>query len=63
MHAGHRFRRATTALATGVSPRYSPRVTGAEVRRIRERLALTPAELARELSVTRITIARWETGV
>ena len=50
-------------LPRGVSPRYSSRVTGDEVRRIRERLPLTPAELARELGVTRVTVARWETGV
>ena len=47
----------------GVSPRYSSRVTGDEVRGIRERLTLTQAELARELGVTRVTVARWETGV
>jgi DNA-binding transcriptional regulator YiaG len=38
-------------------------VTGAEVRRIRDRLTLTQAALARALGVTRVTVARWETGV
>ncbi len=39
------------------------RVTGDEVRRIRERLTLTQAALARALGVTRVTVTRWETGV
>ena len=47
----------------GVSFRYRSRVTGAEVRRIRHRLTLTQAAIARELGVTRVTVARWETGV
>jgi DNA-binding transcriptional regulator YiaG len=41
----------------------SQHVTGDEVRRIRERLRLTQRELARELGVSRVTVARWETGV
>lgn len=50
-------------LPRGVSCRYSSGVTGAEVRRIRDRLKLTQAALARELGVSRVTVARWETGV
>ncbi len=42
---------------------HSRRVTGDAVRRIRERLKLTQAALARALGVTRVTVARWETGV
>jgi len=38
-------------------------VTGAEVRRIRTRLSLTQAALACALGVSRVTVARWETGV
>jgi DNA-binding transcriptional regulator YiaG len=38
-------------------------VTGAEVRRIRHDLQLTQAALARALGVTRVTVARWESGV
>ncbi len=38
-------------------------LTGDEVRRIRKRLRLTQADLARALGVTRVTVARWETGV
>jgi DNA-binding transcriptional regulator YiaG len=38
-------------------------VTGADVRRIRHGLQLTQAALARELGVTRVTVARWEIGV
>jgi DNA-binding transcriptional regulator YiaG len=37
--------------------------TGAEVRRILDRLKLTQAALARERGVSRVTVARWETGV
>ena len=33
------------------------------MRRIRKRLRLTQADLARALGVTRVTVARWETGV
>ena len=33
------------------------------MRRIRHGLQLTQAALARELGVTRVTVARWETGV
>jgi DNA-binding transcriptional regulator YiaG len=33
------------------------------VRRIRHGLQLTQAALARVLGVTRVTVARWETGV
>ena len=33
------------------------------MRRIRHGLHLTQAPLARELGVTRVTVARWETGV
>jgi DNA-binding transcriptional regulator YiaG len=33
------------------------------VRRIRDRLALTQAALARQLGGSRVTVARWETGV
>jgi DNA-binding transcriptional regulator YiaG len=33
------------------------------VRRIRHGLHLTQAALARELGVTRVTVARWGTGV
>jgi DNA-binding transcriptional regulator YiaG len=50
-------------LPSGVAPRYCPRVTGAEVRRIRHGLQLTQAALARALGVTRVTVARWEIGV
>ena len=50
-------------VANGVSCRYSSGVTGAEVRRIRARLTLTQAALARALGVSRVTVARWETGV
>jgi DNA-binding transcriptional regulator YiaG len=50
-------------LPRGVAPRYCPRVTGAEVRRIRHGLQLTQAALARVLGVTRVTVARWEIGV
>jgi DNA-binding transcriptional regulator YiaG len=39
------------------------RVTRAEVRRIRGRLRLTQAALARALGVARVTVARWESGV
>ena len=38
-------------------------MTGAEVRRRRLRLQLTQAALADRLGVTRVTVARWETGV
>jgi DNA-binding transcriptional regulator YiaG len=38
-------------------------VTAAEVRRIRHGLHLTQAALACELGVTRVTVARWESGV
>jgi DNA-binding transcriptional regulator YiaG len=38
-------------------------VTGAEVRRIRHGLQLTQVALARVLRVTRVTVARWESGV
>jgi DNA-binding transcriptional regulator YiaG len=50
-------------LPRNVAPRYCPRVTGAEVRRIRHGLQLTQAALARELGVTRVTVVRWESGV
>jgi len=33
------------------------------VRRIRDRLTRTQAALARELGGSRVTVARWETGV
>jgi DNA-binding transcriptional regulator YiaG len=33
------------------------------VRRIRDRLTRTQAALARQLGVSRVTVARWETGV
>jgi DNA-binding XRE family transcriptional regulator len=52
-----------TPLPRGVAPRYCPGVTGAEVRRIRHGLQLTQAALARVLGVTRVTVARWESGV
>jgi DNA-binding transcriptional regulator YiaG len=38
-------------------------MTGTEVRRRRVRLQLTQAALAHRLGVTRVTVARWETGV
>ena len=34
-----------------------------EVKRIRKRLGLTQAELAKELGVTRVSVARWEIGM
>ena len=33
-----------------------------DVRRMRERLGWTQEDLARELGVHRVTVARWETG-
>jgi len=62
MADGDKYRRGGP-LAKVVSPRYSARVTGAEVRRRRARLRLTQAALADRLGVTRVTVARWETGV
>ena len=33
------------------------------IRKIRDRLHLTQAQLAERLKVTRVTVARWETGI
>lgn len=38
-------------------------MTAAEVRRIRERLGLTQAELAARIGVHTMTVSRWERGV
>jgi DNA-binding transcriptional regulator YiaG len=38
-------------------------MTPDEVKRIRKRLRLTQAELAKELGVTRVSVARWEVGI
>jgi transcriptional regulator with XRE-family HTH domain len=37
-------------------------MTGEELRRRRERLKMTQAELARRLDVQRVTVTRWENG-
>jgi len=37
-------------------------MTGAEVRRVRQRLGLTQVQLAAKLGVTENTLARWERG-
>ncbi len=37
-------------------------MTGAQLRRLRKRLAWTQAQLAEALGVTRNTVARWERG-
>jgi len=37
-------------------------MTGKEVRRLRVRLRLKQSELAGKMGVSRVTIARWETG-
>jgi repressor LexA len=37
-------------------------VDSEELRRLRERLGLTQEQLARELGVHRVSVARWETG-
>jgi len=38
-------------------------VTGGQVKRLRERLGLTRAQLAARLGTLAATIAKWETGV
>jgi DNA-binding transcriptional regulator YiaG len=38
-------------------------MTGSEVRAIRIRLKLTQQELADKVGVTRVTVARWESGL
>ena len=38
-------------------------MTPDELKRIRKRLRLTQAELAKELGVTRVSVARWEVGI
>jgi len=38
-------------------------VTGAGVRRILDRLTLTQAAVAHQLGGSRVTVARWESGV
>lgn len=37
-------------------------VTPERIRKLREALGLTQKEMAEELGITRVTIARWETG-
>lgn len=41
---------------------YNVFMTPQELRRIRKNLSLTQEQLAERLGVTRVTIARWETG-
>lgn len=41
---------------------YKAGVKGSELRKIRKRLNLTQAALAREVGVTTTTVARWERG-
>lgn len=38
-------------------------VTGATIKRLREAMQLTQAELAQRLSVSDKTVSKWETGV
>jgi DNA-binding transcriptional regulator YiaG len=38
-------------------------MTPDEVKAIRRRLGLTQAELAAQVGVTRVTVARWESGL
>jgi DNA-binding transcriptional regulator YiaG len=48
-------------LTRDIAFHYTQRVTGAQVKRIRQALGLTQQEFARQLGVHIVTVAKWET--
>jgi DNA-binding transcriptional regulator YiaG len=53
----------TLPLEAKVSVGYTPRMTPDQFNELRRRAGLTQAEAAKWLGVTRVTVARWETGM
>lgn len=61
--AGHTGARGKMALDTTFAGGYTPAMTPTSVKRIRRELGLTQEQLAREIGVDRVTVARWELGL